>query len=69
MIGSNCAINCCWFLISICYSDFLDRKTQPRMPWHDVACCVFGAAAGDVARHFVQRYNQNTTAQSLPVNS
>jgi phospholipase D1/2 len=27
------------------------------MPWHDVAGCVIGAAARDMARHFIQRWN------------
>lgn len=39
------------------FTDFIDRKTTPRMPWHDVAVCVQGAAARDVARHFIQRWN------------
>jgi phospholipase D1/2 len=37
--------------------DFIDRKTVPRMPWHDEALVVFGQAARDVARHFIQRWN------------
>ncbi|KNE71302.1 hypothetical protein AMAG_15542 [Allomyces macrogynus ATCC 38327] len=37
--------------------DTIDRATTPRMPWHDVACVLHGPAAGDVARHFVQRWN------------
>ena len=27
------------------------------MPWHDIASAVYGAAARDVGRHFIQRYN------------
>ena len=27
------------------------------MPWHDVAGCVIGSAARDMARHFIQRWN------------
>ena len=27
------------------------------MPWHDIASVVYGAAARDVGRHFIQRYN------------
>ena len=27
------------------------------MPWHDVASVVYGAAARDVGRHFIQRFN------------
>ena len=39
------------------YSDAYDRSKEPRMPWHDIASAVYGAAARDVARHFIQRYN------------
>ena len=28
------------------------------MPWHDVACCLYGPPAHDVATHFIQRYNK-----------
>lgn len=35
----------------------IDRNTEPRMPWHDIATVVTGAAARDVARHFIQRWN------------
>ncbi|CAF2677542.1 unnamed protein product [Rotaria sp. Silwood2] len=37
--------------------DYIDRKLVPRMPWHDEALVVFGQAARDVARHFIQRWN------------
>lgn len=39
------------------YQDLVDRNTTPRMPWHDVGAMVVGAAARDVARHFIQRWN------------
>ncbi|XP_038213563.1 phospholipase D2 isoform X2 [Zerene cesonia] len=39
------------------FVDLVDRCTTPRMPWHDVGLLVGGAAARDVARHFVQRWN------------
>lgn len=39
------------------FADFIERTTTPRMPWHDIAACVQGAAARDVARHFIQRWN------------
>ncbi|XP_050341987.1 phospholipase D2 isoform X2 [Nymphalis io] len=39
------------------FVDLVDRNTTPRMPWHDVGVLVGGAAARDVARHFVQRWN------------
>ncbi|KAK7793830.1 hypothetical protein R5R35_014326 [Gryllus longicercus] len=39
------------------YQDLVDRNTTPRMPWHDIGVMVQGAAARDVARHFIQRWN------------
>ncbi|XP_053600044.1 phospholipase D2 isoform X2 [Plodia interpunctella] len=39
------------------FVDLVDRSTTPRMPWHDVGVVVQGAAARDVARHFIQRWN------------
>ncbi|XP_069675323.1 phospholipase D1 isoform X2 [Periplaneta americana] len=39
------------------YQDLVDRNTTPRMPWHDIGAMVQGAAARDVARHFIQRWN------------
>ena len=39
------------------WADQLDRATQYRMPWHDVHSVVYGQAAADVARHFIQRWN------------
>jgi phospholipase D1/2 len=39
------------------FSDAYNRCKEPRMPWHDVASAVYGPAARDVARHFIQRYN------------
>ena len=44
--------------------DQLDRSTNPRMPWHDIASCVYGAPARDVARHFIQRHNFTKVTQS-----
>ena len=37
--------------------DVLTRNEHPRMPWHDIACCMYGEPARDVARHFIQRFN------------
>jgi phospholipase D1/2 len=37
--------------------DNVDRRTTPRMPWHDISLMVQGSAARDVARHFIQRWN------------
>ncbi|KAG2180333.1 hypothetical protein INT44_003335, partial [Umbelopsis vinacea] len=39
----------------------IDRRTTPRMPWHDVAIGMVGTPARDVARHFVQRWNHVKT--------
>ncbi|KAF7268635.1 hypothetical protein GWI33_018263 [Rhynchophorus ferrugineus] len=39
------------------FDDFIDRVTTPRMPWHDIGSCLYGPAARDVARHFIQRWN------------
>ena len=38
--------------------DNVDRRTTPRMPWHDIAVFVQGAGGRDVARHFIQRYTK-----------
>ncbi|XP_023305494.2 phospholipase D2 isoform X1 [Lucilia cuprina] len=46
-----------WMNLDAPFVDMIDRTTTPRMPWHDVAICVVGAAARDVARHFIQRWN------------
>ena len=35
--------------------DNVDRRTTPRMPWHDISLMVQGFSARDVARHFIQR--------------
>jgi phosphatidylserine/phosphatidylglycerophosphate/cardiolipin synthase-like enzyme len=34
--------------------DSLDRWTQPRLPWHDLAICLIGQSSRDIARHFIQ---------------
>ncbi|XP_030375279.1 phospholipase D2 isoform X2 [Scaptodrosophila lebanonensis] len=46
-----------WMNLNAPFVDIIDRTTTPRMPWHDVGVCVVGAAARDVARHFIQRWN------------
>lgn len=35
----------------------VDRKSVPRMPWHDINAVIYGASARDAARHFIQRWN------------
>jgi len=39
-------------------ADQFDRTEVPRMPWRDEAMVVFGDSARDLARHFIQRWNQ-----------
>jgi phospholipase D1/2 len=39
-------------------SDQFDREETPRMPWRDEALVIFGDSARDLARHFIQRWNQ-----------
>lgn len=55
---SSVACNTCmvWFN-SVSPPDNHDRSIEARMPWHDIASAVYGAAARDVGRHFIQRYN------------
>ena len=38
--------------------DQFDRSEVPRMPWRDQAAVVIGHGARDLARHFIQRWNQ-----------
>ena len=38
--------------------DQFERSEVPRMPWRDEGLVVFGEAARDLARHFIQRWNQ-----------
>ncbi|KAF2151473.1 phospholipase D [Myriangium duriaei CBS 260.36] len=53
------------------YEEMYDRTKVPRMPWHDIAMCIVGQPARDVARHFVQRWNyilrQRTPSRPTPV--
>uniref|UniRef100_A0ABM5EJU0 Phospholipase n=1 Tax=Pogona vitticeps TaxID=103695 RepID=A0ABM5EJU0_9SAUR len=50
-----------WVQLDRPFEDFLDRRETPRMPWRDVGVAVHGAAARDVARHFIQRWNFTKT--------
>lgn len=45
--------------------DYVDRGKDPRMPWHDVACSITGLPALDVAKHFIERYNNIKPAQAV----
>ena len=38
--------------------DQFNRDEVPRMPWRDEALVMFGESARDLARHFIQRWNQ-----------
>lgn len=35
----------------------LDARTQPRMPWHDIALQIRGPSVHDLARHFTSYWN------------
>ena len=35
----------------------IDRNTQPRMPWHDIAIVLKGKIVKDLVRHFSQYWN------------
>lgn len=41
--------------------DQLDRKSQPRMPWHDVGLMIKGNAAYDVSVNFIELWNHVMT--------
>ena len=59
------------FFRTICHfdenKDYLDRMTEMRTPWHDIAARLQGEAAFDVSLHFIERWNQtsHTAYQSL----
>ena len=46
-------------------AQLLDRNCFPRMPWHDVHCQVYGDAALDISRHFIQRWNFIKSEKSM----
>ncbi|XP_078389909.1 phospholipase D2-like [Cetorhinus maximus] len=46
-----------WVELDKPFEDFIDRSSTPRMPWRDIGVVIHGAAARDVARHFIQRWN------------
>jgi len=35
----------------------IDKMSQPRMPWHDIAMRVVGEPTRDLSRHFIQYWN------------
>ncbi|ORY05424.1 phospholipase D/nuclease [Basidiobolus meristosporus CBS 931.73] len=51
--------------------DIINRKKLARMPWHDIALCVYGSTARDIERHFIERWNfikssKATQKQNVP---
>ena len=48
--------------------DNVDRRTTPRMPWHDIALMVQGKAARDVARHFILGREREIAQRGFPWN-
>jgi phospholipase D1/2 len=38
-------------------NESINRNSQPRMPWHDVAVVIYGESAQDCARHFIEYWN------------
>jgi len=36
---------------------YLNRHTQPRMPWHDVSVMLIGTPVKDICYHFIQYWN------------
>ncbi|XP_015283368.1 PREDICTED: phospholipase D2 [Gekko japonicus] len=54
-----------WVQLDKPFEDFIDRHQTPRMPWRDVGVAIHGAAARDVARHFIQRWNFTKVLRSV----
>ncbi|XP_069805501.1 phospholipase D2 isoform X2 [Dendropsophus ebraccatus] len=53
-----------WVQLDKPFEDFIDRMSNPRMPWRDVGAVIHGKAARDASRHFIQRWNFNKTMKS-----
>ncbi|XP_072046089.1 phospholipase D1-like isoform X2 [Amphiura filiformis] len=49
----------------LAFDDSVDRMSTPRMPWHDIGAVVYGKAAADVSRHFIQRWNFTKKEKAL----
>lgn len=43
----------------------IDRKTTPRMPWHDVSSYLEGHIVADLAKHFIERWTYATNYTDL----
>jgi len=39
--------------------DYVDRETEPRMPWHDIGCSFTGLPAHNIRKYLIQRYNSH----------
>ena len=37
--------------------ELIDRNIHPRLPWHDIQVLLEGPVVGDLARHFIERWN------------
>ena len=48
-----------------CEESMVDRRTVPRMPWHDVHFMMRGGAVQDVSRHFIERWNFVKSSKSM----
>ncbi len=49
--------------IDIHSTDQFSREEVPRMPWRDQAMVMLNESARDLARHFIQRWNQTKNEQ------
>jgi phospholipase D1/2 len=47
-------------------TDLISRDNYPRMPWHDVHMVCDGAAAQDIAKNFIQRWNHHVVDLNCP---
>ena len=50
-------------------NEYLSRKNDNRLPWHDVQCKIVGPAAGDMANHFIKKWNYIIDNDSIPRNN
>lgn len=50
--------------VSSTVDDLIDRKSTPRMPWHDIHCQVGGHVAKDLSHHFIERWNYSKLISS-----
>jgi phospholipase D1/2 len=50
-------------------NDQFSREDIPRMPWRDAGVVFVGESARDLARHFIQRWNQTKKEQVSKIDS